>query len=140
MTDDTSVALVRLKRLAIDHGDPKDIRAAILAHIAALTAENERLRKIIDGCDWYWPADDTSEDLCASCWQEAMEHGAYGEVWEVARGGIVERMWCAVLPPAPDAEDDDDFEICEDTADAAEAKLAAELERRARIDAATKES
>lgn len=128
-------------RDAVDSNRPRKLAPnearAILDHIAALDARAKeaetqagRLQKIIDGCDWYWPGEDTTESA-SDCWQEVVE--AYGEVYEVMRGGIVETMWCAVLPPAPDAETDDNFEICESTAEAARAKLTAEIERRSRI-------
>ena len=48
-----------------------------------LEAENERLRKTLAGCDWYWPEDDTSSDACADGpWQIAKNYDVKpGEVF-----------------------------------------------------------
>lgn len=106
------------------------------AEAAALRERLERAEKVLRGCQWYWPEDDTSEDCCAESAQEIVE-SAYGwstpsgEVVAVARGGIVELTYCAALPPSDDSDSDDDFWVEEPTKEAAQAKVKAELDRRA---------
>jgi hypothetical protein len=56
-----------------------------------------------------------------------------GSVIAVARGGVVEVTYCAALPPADDADSDDDFWVEEATEEAARQKIADELSRRAAI-------
>lgn len=101
--------------------------------IAALLAELDRLKAIVDGCDWYWPEDDTSSDACADGpWQIAENCDVKpGEVFGYSRGGVVETRFFASLPPADDADSGDDFEVDCATREEAEAAIAAELERRA---------
>jgi hypothetical protein len=106
--------------------------------LEALEADNAELRKKLNGCQWYWPEDDTSEDCCGESAQEIVQN-AYdwssknaGRIVAVARGGIVEVMYCAALPPADDADSDDDFWVEAETEEAAQAMLDAEIARRAR--------
>lgn len=101
--------------------------------IDGLKAENDRLRKMLAGCDWYWPEDDTSSDACADGpWQIAENHDVKpGEVFGYSRGGVVETRYYGFLEAANDAESDEQFEADEPTRQAAEAKIAAELQRRA---------
>lgn len=84
-------------------GPSSEHTAALLdeaaARIEALEAENAELRKKLNGCQWYWPEDDTSEDCCGESAQEIVQN-AYdwssknaGRIVAVARGGIVEVMW-----------------------------------------------
>lgn len=108
------------------------------ANLEALEADNAELRKKLNGCQWYWPEDDTSEDCCGESAQEIVQN-AYdwssknaGRIVAVARGGIVEVMYCAALPPADDADSDDDFWVEAETEEAAQAMLDAEIARRAR--------
>lgn len=105
------------------------------ATIAALKAENEGMRKILAGCDWYWPEDDTSSAACADGpWQIAENHDVKtGEVFGYSRGGVVETRYYGFLEAAEDADSDDQFEADEPTREAAEAKIAAELQRRAAL-------
>lgn len=107
------------------------------AECEGLRAERDEARKKLSACHWYWPEDDTSSETCADSAQEVVQN-AYdwsskmaGEVVPVARGGIVEVTYCASLPPDGDADSDDDFWVKETTAAAAQAKIDAELARRA---------
>ncbi len=108
------------------------------ASLEALEAENASLRKKLSGCQWYWPEDDTSSEACADSAQEVVQniydwnHPEIPSVVAVARGGIVEVTYCAALPPADDADSDDDFWIEAETEEAAQAMLDAEIARRAR--------
>jgi len=102
-------------------------------------SELERKAKAYDACDWYWPEDDTSSEMCGESAQEIVQN-AYdwtsedvGHVIAVARGGVVEITYCASLPPAHDADSDDDFWIEEVTREAAQAKIDAEKVRRAAL-------
>ncbi|MBD8665264.1 hypothetical protein IFT59_18650 [Rhizobium sp. CFBP 8752] len=103
--------------------------------IDGLMAENDRLRKMLAGCDWYWPEDDTSSEACADGpWQIAENCDVKpGDVFGYSRGGIVETRYYGFLDPAEDADSDDEFEADEPTREAAEAKIAAELQRRAAL-------
>ncbi|HEX5933759.1 MAG TPA: 3'-5' exonuclease [Pseudorhizobium sp.] len=103
--------------------------------IAELEAENERLRKMLAGCDWYWPEDDTSSAACADGpWQIAENCDVKpGEVFAYSRGGVVETRYYGFLEAAEDADSDDQFEADEPTREAAEAKITAELQRRAAL-------
>jgi len=101
---------------------------------ATLAAENEAMSKTLAACYWYWPAGDTSSECCRDCEQEVVADAGHGVVVEIARGGVVEVTHCASLPPAEDADDDDDFWVQETTAEAAEAKLRAEITRRAALE------
>lgn len=107
-----------------------------IAVVAAMNAYNS--------CHWYWPADDTSSEMCAGCAPEVVQN-AYewdtptGEVIEVSRGGVVETTFCASLPPADDSDSDDEFWVEEDTLEAAKAKIEAERERRAALSPDTTE-
>ena len=92
----------------------------------------ERLAKKIAACNWYWPEDDTSSEACFESAQEVLD-SAYikrGEVLAVARGGVVEVTYCASLPPADDADSDDEFWVEEKTYEAAALKVAEEQSRR----------
>ncbi len=109
------------------------------ARIADLEAKLAVAEKRLNGCQWYWPESDTSSECCGESAQEIVQN-AYdwtannaGEVVAVARGGIVEVTYCASLPPADDADSDDDFWVQESTKEAAEEKIAAELVRRAQV-------
>jgi hypothetical protein len=123
-------------------GPSSEHTAALLddaaTRLEALEADNAELRKKLNGCQWYWPEDDTSEDCCGESAQEIVQN-AYdwssknaGRIVAVARGGIVEVMYCAALPPADDADSDDDFWVEAETEEAAQAMLDAEIARRAR--------
>jgi len=92
-----------------------------------------RLRKAFASLDWYWPEDDTSSDACADGpWQIAENCDVKpGEVFGYSRGGVVETRYYGFLEAAEDADSDDQFEADEPTREAAEAKIAAELQRRA---------
>lgn len=108
-------------------------------HIASLRSRLEeaegardRLAKKIAACNWYWPEDDTSSEACFESAQEVLD-SAYisrGEVLAVARGGVVEVTYCASLPPADEADSDDEFWVEEKTYEAASLKVADEQSRR----------
>ncbi len=114
-------------------------RAADRATIASLRSKLEeaegardRLAKKIAACNWYWPEDDTSSEACFESAQEVLD-SAYisrGEVLAVARGGVVEVTYCASLPPADEADSDDEFWVEEKTYEAASLKVADEQSRR----------
>lgn len=111
-----------------------DVHAALARQAEALERENAELREALASPDWYWPEDDTSSDACADGpWQIAENHDtAPGEVFGYSRGGVIETRYFGYLDPAEDADCDDNFEVDEPTREAAEAKIAAELTRRAR--------
>lgn len=113
--------------------------AALRAKLAEARAERDEARKKLNACNWYWPEDDTSSDMCGESAQEIVQN-AYdwtpeesGDVVAVARGGIVAVTYCASLPPAEDADSDDDFWVEEATYEAAQAKIDAEKARRAAL-------
>lgn len=103
--------------------------------MTAVLAELDRLKAIVNGCDWYWPEDDTSSDACADGpWQIAENVDLYqGEILAYSRGGVVETRYYAFLPPAPGADSDDNFEVDEESREVAEGKIIAELARRAAL-------
>jgi len=92
-----------------------------------------RLRNAFASLDWYWPEEDTSSDACADGpWQIAENCDVKpGEVFAYSRGGVVETRYYGFLEATEDAESDDQFEADEPTREAAEAKISAELQRRA---------
>ncbi|MDR6952331.1 hypothetical protein J2X65_001686 [Ancylobacter sp. 3268] len=109
--------------------------------LAGIGTQPHALAKALEtiaSCQWHWPEDDTSEDYCCGSPQEVVDavygwSGKAGEVVAVARGGIVEVTHCASLPPAPDADSDDDFWVEEATREAAQQKIDEELRRRAAL-------
>jgi hypothetical protein len=102
-------------------------------NIAALLDEREAMKAALDACNWYWPEADTSSEYCRDSPREVIEDNEAGDVIAVSRGGVVETRYYAWLPPAEDADSDDDFEVDEATEQDAEAKVAAELARRAAL-------
>ena len=110
---------------------------SISAKLAAAEAENAKLQKMMASLDCYWPEDDTSSEACADGpWQIAENHSTGpGEVFGYSRGGVIETRYFGYLDPAEDADSDDNFEVDEPTQEAAEAKIAAELTRRAALTA-----
>lgn len=105
---------------------------ALRAEITSQTAEIDRLnKKISSACRWYWPEDDTSSEACAENPREALEQLPPGKVAAYSCGGVIYINYYGWLPPADDADSDDDFEVDEPTLAAAEAKIQAELDRRA---------
>jgi hypothetical protein len=112
--------------------------SAVMMALPALLERIAELEKIIRNCQWYWPGHDQGENRC--------EHSEYdvvnteyeysddgdknGSVVEVVRGGTIEITFCAMLPPALDADSDDEFWVQEATRELAEAKVEAELLRR----------
>lgn len=86
------------------------------------------LNKIIDGCRWYRNADD-HEHAVDGPWDILHEVGP-NSVCEIERGGVVETRFMAYLDAAEDSDSDDEFEVDEATAEAAQAKLDAEIARR----------
>ena len=107
---------------------------ALARQAEALQRENAELRKKLEACDWYWPEDDTSSDACAdSPWQIAENYDLPpGEVLAYSRGGVVETRYYAYLPPADDADSDDQFEVDAETELAVKQAIEAETARRAR--------
>ena len=103
------------------------------AAMAAKDAEIKRLKMIIANCDWYWPAEDTSSDAYGGHPGEILENLPAGEVHAVSRGGVVETRFYAVLPPADDADSDDEFEVDEATELEALIRLKSEIDRRAEM-------
>ena len=96
----------------------------------------KKMKAIIASCQWYWPEDDTSSEMCADSGYEALVERAElepGHVAAYARGGIVERRFFGWLPAADDADSDDEFEVDEATETEAVAKLEAEKARRAAL-------
>jgi hypothetical protein len=114
------------------HSVSELMTALAFVHVSSLAEENDRLRKMLASCDWYWPEDDTSSDACADGpWQIAKNIDARpGEVFGYSRGGVVETRYYGFLEAAEDAGSDDQFEADEPTREAAEAKIATELQRR----------
>lgn len=114
-------------------------RDASRAECEGLRAERDEARKKLNACHWFWPEDDTSSECCAESAQDVVQNiyewtpKAAGGVVAVARGGIVEITYCASLPPADDADSDDDFWVEEATHEAAQAKIDTEKARRAAL-------
>ena len=71
--------------------------------IEALEAENARLKKIFNSCDWYWDPVDR-ETTIEGPW-EILDYVKYGTVVEVERGGVVEVSYHACLPALPGSDD-----------------------------------
>ncbi|TWD54508.1 MazG-like nucleotide pyrophosphohydrolase family protein [Agrobacterium vitis] len=105
--------------------------------IAELQSQASATAKIMAACDWYWPSDDTSSEAAARSPGGIAENLELepGEVLEYSRGGVVETRYYAFLPPAPDADSDDNFEVDTATETEAETMIAAELERRKGLEA-----
>lgn len=103
--------------------------------VEQLRAENAKLKKIIASCQWHWPADDTSSEMCSDGPWEIAENCDVrpGEVFAYSRGGVVETRWYGFLPAADDADSDDEFTVDEATEDTAAAKMNAEIARRAAL-------
>ena len=124
-----------LRRLS-DYGGKGTVDNIDARALGRVADELERMKNIIDACDWHWPADDTSEASCDVSQWDILEYAAVddGDVIEVLRGGIVERMFCARLPPDEIYGDtDDDFTVCEPTYEAAKSAIDAEQKRRAEL-------
>lgn len=125
--------------ICLDNLDVVENRlTALQAERDRLRAELERWQKIDKGCQSYWVVDadgeasSDPEEVVWSVYDQA--YGAEcldGTIVEVARGGRVEIMYCAMLPPADDT--DDRFWVEEATEEAARLKIEAELARRAAI-------
>lgn len=81
----------------------------------------------------YWYADDREVGYMSP--SDILSYSDYGEVAEIEHVAIVKTTFEARLPPADDADTDDDFGVIEDTREAAEAKIAAELARRQGVSA-----
>lgn len=107
---------------------------ALARQAEEMKREIAELRGKLSGCDWYWPEDDTSSDACADGpWQIAENCDLDpGEVLAYSRGGVVETRYYAYLPPADDADSDDQFEVDAETELAVTQAIEAETARRAR--------
>lgn len=119
-------------RLWDEHCDAVLKSMEALSELSHLRSENEGMRKALASCQWYWPEDDTSSDACAdSPWAIAEDWDVKpGDVFACSRGGVVETRYYAFLPPADDADSDDEFEVDEPSEEAALAKIQAEIARR----------
>lgn len=106
-----------------------------VSQIDRLKVENERMQRALGSLDWYCPEDDTSSDACADGPGQIAENCDVltGEVFGYSRGGVVETRYYGFLEAAEDAGTDDRFEVDELTREAAEAKINAELLRRAAL-------
>lgn len=109
---------------------PDNLHVALAYEIAALREQVADLSRKVNGCQWYWPEDDTSSDACVENPFQVLEWDKDGTVAAVSRGGIIETRYYAILPAAEDADSDDDFEVDEATHEAAQNKVNAELARR----------
>ena len=76
----------------------------------------------------YWDADD--RDIGYDGPAEILYRYGHGIVCEIEHVAVVKTTFEAFLPPAEDADSDDDWQVVADTREAAEAAMAAELERR----------
>lgn len=86
------------------------------------------LNKIIDGCWWYWDANNRERAVDGP--RDILYEVGPNSVCEIERGGVVETRFMAYLDAAEDSDSDDEFEVDEATAEAARAKLDAEIARR----------
>lgn len=126
----------RLQFLSVlfsEYHDALNSHASLTARVAELEAENSDLKKAIGGCQWYWPEGDNSSYNCIDSPFQCLEFVEAGTVVAVDRGGVVETRYYAALPPADDADSDDEFEVDEAELFVAEEKVAAELARRATL-------
>lgn len=112
--------------------DPQTV-SSLATELLALRKRVGELEAKLAAPDWYWPAEDTSEDACAFSASEVLDDTPPGKIVVVVRGGIVETMYCAFLPAADDADSDDDFWVEEPTEEAAVLKIAEERVRRAAL-------
>lgn len=71
--------------------------------VKAIQAENARLKKIFNSCDWFWDPEDR-ESAIEGPW-EILDNVEYGTVVEVERGGVVEVNYHARLPALPGSDD-----------------------------------
>ena len=109
------------------------VRADLVKELEAKLAKAEaRLKK---ECGFfvhcYWDANDREIghfDIC-----EILDAYDFGTVAEIEHVAVIAKTFEAQLPPADDSETDDLFEVCEHTQEAAEAKVAAEISRRATL-------
>lgn len=97
--------------------------------LTGLRAENERLRKIVDNCKWYWDAAD--RECSSSSPYEILDEVDWGQIVEIDRGGVVETKFYFRLPPDEGGDNDEDFDGEYDTLEEAQAALKAEQDRRA---------
>lgn len=113
-----------------------DTVSMLLAYIEQLEAERDALKnKINAACEWYWPAEDTSSDMCADGVWGVRDNVDLqpGAVLEYAIGGVFERRYFAFLEAAEDSDSDDEFEIDASTEEEVQAALSAEIARRASL-------
>lgn len=99
--------------------------------IRTLTAEVARLREAQPSVQCYWDADDR-EMGWREPW-EILETSDWGTISEIEHVAVVERTFEALLPAAEDSDSDDEFHVCEQTREAAEMKISAEIKRRAAL-------
>lgn len=106
------------------------------ARATAAEAREKTLRdKIAKACEWYWPADDTSSDMCADGVWGVRDNVDLqpGEILHYAIGGVFEYRYFAFLEPAEDADSDDEFEVDAPTEEEVRVAIDAELARRAAL-------
>lgn len=144
MTTPTEAHKAKAREIMIASSQSQTEHSVLCEMIALALAEAEKAgreeaeRRLVEAeaklnaCHWYWPENDTSEDCCSESAYETVDRfaGKPGSVIAVSRGGIVETTYCASLPPADDADSDDDFWVEETTEEAAQAKIDDELARR----------
>jgi len=124
------------------HHECETIATAVIIHLNAKDARIAELESTIRNCQWYWPGSDLGEHRCeysefdvVNTEYEYSDSGdKNGSVVEVVRGGTIETTFCAMLPPAPDSDSDDEFWVQEPTRELAEAKIAAEILRREELE------
>ena len=100
--------------------------------IETLERRNAELEKQLRAAQqWFWPEDDTSSDACRQSEHEIYPEADPGEVIGISCGGVVWTRYYAWLPPADDADSDDEFVVDAPTREEAEERVRAEQQRRA---------
>ncbi|MEQ3679247.1 hypothetical protein [Pseudophaeobacter sp.] len=105
--------------------EPEEIASEMFYAVQESTAQTHSVQCYWNGDDREYGHSDPSEIL------DDIESGAVVEIEHVA---VVDVTYEARLPAAEDAEYDDDFKVCENTREAAEAAITAEQSRRAAIE------
>ena len=95
-----------------------------------LRGENARLQKRLTPQWWY----DCEDPENYGDFYKAVDNAPHGEPFEVAGAATVKIVWFASLPPAPNADSDDDWECEADTKEDCLRMIAAENERRAALE------
>lgn len=122
-------------------GRTKELALGNLIDIWKLRADAAEARvkalekQIAKGCAWYWPADDTSSDMCADGVWGVRDNVDLqpGEILHYATGGVLNYGFYAFLEAAEDADSDDEFEVDAPTEEEVRVAIDAELARRAAL-------